>query len=241
MKHLSLTFACVFLLSAFFANAQEYDQTLRGIVRDADTGQLLEGVSIFLEGTDRGCITDSLGAFRMDDISIGRYSLSISFIGYQTIELSPVILDSGKETVLEISLEETASLLQSVVVSAPQSKTTTQCPTVSVLTNEETLRFPATFDDPARLVMSLAGVAGDNDQANGLSIRGNSPNGMQWQLEGLEIVNPNHTPNAGTFSDRITQNGGGVNILSVQLLDASYFYKGAFLPNSAMPYPASWT
>lgn len=228
MKYLSLSFACIFLLSAFVANAQEYDQTLRGLVRDADTGQLLEGVSILLEGTDRGCITDSLGAFRMDDISIGRYSLSISFIGYQTIELSPVILDSGKETVLEISLEETTSLLQSVVVSAPQSKTTTQCPTVAVLTNEETLRFPATFDDPARLVMSLAGVAGDNDQANGLSIRGNAPNGMQWQLEGLEIVNPNHTPNAGTFSDRITQNGGGVNILSVQLLDASYFYKGAF-------------
>lgn len=228
MKLFTYLFVLVFLLSCGDILGQEYQQTIRGSVRDADNQQLLEGVSILVLGTDLGCVSDSLGNFALNKVPIGRHALRVSYIGYQTLVINPVILESGKETILEITLEASTSLLQSVVVSAAESQFSTACPTVRVLTNEETLKFPATFDDPARMVMSLPGVAGDNDQANGLSIRGNSPNGMQWQLEGLEIVNPNHTPNAGTFSDRITQNGGGVNILSVQLLDASYFYTGAF-------------
>ena len=67
------------------------------------------------------------------------------------------------------------------------------------------------------------GVVSDNDQANHLVIRGNSPNALSWRLEGVEIVNPNHLSNAGTFGDRATQNGGGVNILSAQMLGNSDF------------------
>ncbi|KAA3636120.1 MAG: TonB-dependent receptor [Bacteroidetes bacterium] len=228
MKLFTYLFVFVFLLSGADIIGQEYHQTIRGSIRDADNQQLLEGVSILVLDTDLGGVSDSLGNFTLPNIPIGRHALRVSYIGYHTLVINPVILESGKETILEITLEASTSVLQSVVVSAAENQFSTACPTVRVLTNEETLKFPATFDDPARMVMSLAGVANDNDQANGLSIRGNSPNGMQWQLEGLEIVNPNHTPNAGTFSDRITQNGGGVNILSVQMLDASYFYTGAF-------------
>jgi len=47
-------------------------------------------------------------------------------------------------------------------------------------------------------------------------------------LEGAEIVNPNHLSNAGTFANRPTQSGGGVNILSAQVLGNSNFYTGAF-------------
>lgn len=228
MKCFSYAFTVIFLLFTVITNAQEFNQTLRGSVRDGDTQQLMEGVSVQLEGSDKGAVSDSLGNFRIENIPIGKYSLKLSFVGYKTVELSPVILESGKETVLDFVMVEATSVLGTAVIRAPGSNYRTNCPTVHTITTEETLRYPATFDDPARYIMSQPGIAGDNDQGNGLSVRGNSPNGILWQLEGLEIVNPNHTPNAGTFSDRITQNGGGVNILSVQLLDASNFYAGAF-------------
>jgi hypothetical protein len=96
------------------------------------------------------------------------------------------------------------------------------------MTVEEQFRFPATFFDPARVAMSFPGVAGENDGTNIISVRGNSPNALKWRLEGVEIVNPNHTANAGTFSDRPTQAAGGVNILSAQLLSTSSFLTGAF-------------
>lgn len=96
----------------------------------------------------------------------------------------------------------------------------------SQFTVEEIYRLPGTFYDPARLVALLPGVVQTNDQANHLSVRGNTPNANLWRLNGLAIVNPNHTANAGTFYDFPTLNGGGVNAISAQILDNSGFFSG---------------
>ncbi len=227
---LRYAFLTSFLGLAFFASAQEQalKQTLRGTVLDADNHQPLVGATLTLVSTSMGTTTDALGVFRLEGTPVGRYQLQISYVGYTTQTIPEVLVESGKETVVEIELQERIQEVGEVVVRAARSDATMACPTVRSLSVEETLRFPATFYDPARLAATFAGVVGDNDQANGLSVRGNSPNGMVWRLEGLDIVNPNHTPNAGTFSDRTTQNGGGVNILSAQLLDLTHFYAGPF-------------
>ena len=99
-------------------------------------------------------------------------------------------------------------------------------PLAQSFTVEEVYRLPSTFYDPARLVALLPGVVQSNDQANHLSVRGNSPNANLWRLNGLAIVNPNHTANAGTFYDFPALNGGGVNAISAQMLDNSGFIAG---------------
>lgn len=99
-------------------------------------------------------------------------------------------------------------------------------PLAQSFTIEEVYRLPGTFYDPARLVALLPGVVQTNDQANHLSVRGNTPNANLWRLNGLAIVNPNHTANAGTFYDFPTLNGGGVNAISAQMLDNSGFLAG---------------
>jgi hypothetical protein len=218
----------IFLLFSTLSNAQSYTQTVRGKVIDVDTRQPLIGANVLLLGADKGTATDTLGRYRLEQAPAGRYRLQVSYIGYDTLIVPEVLVESGKEVVLDLELSESSTQLGEVVVRASRSDLRTYSPTVRTLTIEETLRFPATFFDPARLATNSAGVVNDNDQTNGMSIRGNSPNGMVWRLEGVDIVNPNHTPNAGTFSDRVTRNGGGVNILSAQLLGTSYFFTGAF-------------
>ncbi|MGB3799268.1 MAG: hypothetical protein WA952_05590 [Lewinella sp.] len=99
-------------------------------------------------------------------------------------------------------------------------------PLAQAFTIEEVRRLPATFYDPARLIALLPGVVQTNDQANHLSVRGNTPNANLWRLNGLAVVNPNHTANAGTFYDLPTLNGGGTNALSAQVLDNSAFLSG---------------
>lgn len=99
-------------------------------------------------------------------------------------------------------------------------------PLAQSFTIEEVYRLPSTFYDPARLVGLLPGVVQSNDQANHLSVRGHSPNNNLWRLNGLAVVNPNHTANAGTFYDFPTLNGGGVNAISAQILDNSGFLAG---------------
>ncbi len=221
-------FFLLFALPSFLIS-QTPAQTIRGKITDADTGQPLPGATVLLSNTEMGSVTDTTGRYRLPEVPVGRYQLEVRYVGYENLLLPEVLVESGKEVVLNIELKESPARLQEVEVTASRSDIRVPHPvSVKALTVEQTRRFPATFYDPARLAYLFPGTVNDNDQANGLAIRGNSPNSLIWRLEGVDIVNPNHTPNAGTFSDRITRNGGGVNILSAQMLGTSHFYTGAF-------------
>ncbi|MFN4145927.1 MAG: carboxypeptidase-like regulatory domain-containing protein [Runella sp.] len=225
-KKLTISILCCIFCHTFPLFSQSpLTQTLRGTIVDADNSRPLTGATVKLFNTEIGGITDDKGQFRFSDVPIGRYALQISNVGYETLIIPEISLDASKEKVLEISLKESATSLAETVVrtSRPVAQNSVQAITI-----EQTLRYAATFYDPARLATSFPGVIAANDQANNLVVRGNSPVGMQWRLEGIEIVNPNHLSNAGTFSDRPTQSGGGTNILSAQLMERADFLTGAF-------------
>lgn len=213
------------LLCVSFAFSQSPTSTIRGTITDNDTGLPLSAATISIPATEQGTQSDNEGHFRFESLTIGRYSITISFVGYETLVINEILLEAGKEQVLPIKLAPSGIQLQSAEVQGDRAQAVNS---VNAITPEQTLRYAATYMDPARVAASFPGVAVANDQANGLVIRGNSPNSMQWRLEGVEIVNPNHLSNAGNASDRPTQTGGGVNILSTQLLATSYLYTGAF-------------
>ncbi len=209
--------------------AQEPVQTLRGKVADAHTLQPLAGATLTLHPGGWGAVSDSTGRFRLVHIPVGRYDLSVRFMGYGTLILPELLLESGKELTLDLYLLPQSTVMDEVVVRAPRRG----APLIGsgneqVFTTEETRRFPAAFYDPARVAVSMAGVANVHDGANGIAVRGNSPNGIAWRLEGVDIVNPNHLPNAGTLSDQASIYGGGVNIMSAQLLADTRLLSGAF-------------
>lgn len=216
------------VMSACSLYAQTPGQTIRGKVIDAVTQQPLKGASLTLNFNLKSTSTDSNGIFRFDNVPVGRYRLQVSFVGYDTLVVAELLLESGRERVLDLPLRLAINSLEGIVVTAAPLELTAISPSVRSISNETTLRFPATFFDPARTAITFPGVVNSNDQANGLNIRGNSPNSMIWRLEGADIINPNHTSNAGTFSDRISTSAGGVNMLSTQLMGNSGFYTGAF-------------
>ncbi|CAN5402399.1 TonB-dependent receptor [soil metagenome] len=74
-------------------------ETIRGRVVDAATGEPLPGVSILIEGTDRGVATDPDGAFELEVPSLEETNLVVTYIGYQR---QVVNLDGRSE--LEIAL-----------------------------------------------------------------------------------------------------------------------------------------
>jgi len=80
------------------------------------------------------------------------------------------------------------------------------------------LSYPASFDDPSRLLMKFPGFTTLNDQSNFIIFNGMPPHYTKWSLYGAEIVNPNHLSNAGTITDRTSRSAGGVNMLSGQVI-----------------------
>ncbi len=219
-----LAFAFLFFQQAM---AQPPMATLTGQVVSARTLEPLPGASlallpgnVSLTGT-----TDSSGHFRIAAIPVGHYALRVTAVGHDTLEVPELWLRAGKQNVQRIELGPSSGQLGSVTVSAMARERMSPLG-VQPFTVEQSLRWAATFHDPARLVSAMPGVATTNDEANHLSIRGNSPNANTWLLEGVEIVNPNHTGNAGTATDLPTLSGGGVTLLSAQMLGPSQLLTG---------------
>lgn len=232
MKRAIFTFLllvhCCFL---HFATAQ-ITQTIRGRITDATTNKPLSGASVQIgEMQDSPAtsqlpktVSDTEGVFRLEKIPVGRYALQVSFVGFETVSVSELLLESGKEMVLDIPLNSLAINVNEVTVTGQRVR---EVSPVNGIRNERLSRFPATFNDPARLLTYLPGAATDNDQGNNISVRGSTPNMNQWYLEGAEIVNPNHLSNAGTASDRATVNGGGVLIPGFNVMESTQVYKGS--------------
>jgi Carboxypeptidase regulatory-like domain/TonB-dependent Receptor Plug Domain len=212
-----------FTASSYAQN--ELTQTLRGQVLDAVTNAPIPSATVILSKKNDATTTDTEGVFRFEKTAVGRYDVSVRCIGFQSVMLANVVVESGKETVLDLKLTASTTLLDSFEVRS----TTTEIAKIGLAqsVNMETLqRLPANFNDVARMLTTVAGVSAESDGANHISVRGLTPNALQWFLEGAEIVNPNHLSNAATQGDRATQNGGGVSIFSTQVLERADFYKG---------------
>ena len=200
-------------------------QIIRGWVQDQDIRTPVAFATLKLIGKDTiYTVADSAGLFRTPPIATGRYTLLISSVGYKTRQLSNLLVESGKELVLTIELEEDITGETAVVLRSGPNKALplNQLATVSarMFSVEETRRFAAGINDPSRIAVAFPGVAASGD-GNALIIRGNAPNGLLWRMEGIDIPNPNHFSRVGT-------SGGGISILSAQLLANSDFMTGAF-------------
>jgi len=215
-------------LSIIATNAQEiFTQTIRGTVVDAVTGYALLGANVILLDSDPivGTSTDLNGNFYLENIAVGRQGIEVRYIGYANKIIPTLFLSSGKETQVHVTMEENAMDMKEVVVRYVKRKETAQNEMALVSSRtfsvEETERFAGSLGDPARMVANYAGVMTHNDSRNDIIIRGNSPLGVQWRLEGVEIPNPNHFGALGTT-------GGPVSMVNNNLLMNSDFLTGAF-------------
>lgn len=206
---------------------QDLTQTVRGTVTDKITGFPLPGATVIIPGTSPiiGTTTDADGLFRLNQVPVGKHIIRVSFLGYNEFVLPSLSVNSGKEVVLQIQLEESVIMGKEVVIEATddRNKPLNEMAVVSArtFTVEETQKYAAAVNDPSRMATSFSGIVSTDDGNNQISIRGNAPNGLLWRMEGIEIPNPNHFANVGTT-------GGGISILSLQLMGNSDFYTGAF-------------
>lgn len=202
-------------------------QVVRGKITDIDSQEELIGATIQVVGSNPiiGTTTDIQGNFRLNEVPLGRVSLKVDYIGYESQTLPNIVVTSGKEVILNIRMQESALRLQEVVVTANDAhgEPINEMALVSsrAISIEEMSRMTAGFNDPALITTNFAGVANSGDGGNDIIVRGNSPKYMQWRLEGMPITNPNHFADQNAVS-------GTTSALNSNLLATSDFYTGAF-------------
>ncbi len=202
-------------------SAAQHHQRITGIVTDRDTYTPLDGVTVTTPDGAIQAMTDATGRFEIRDVPVGKYILYISRTGYQRQSIPEVLVTSAKEVVLHIQMEENGAM-QEVMVTA-RKREAHEMAVVSARTFDiqETERYAGSRADPARMASNFAGVQGADDSRNDIIVRGNSPQGLLWRLEDLNIPNPNHFAVTGTT-------GGPVSMLNNKTLGSSIFLTGAF-------------
>lgn len=227
---ISYRFRSLLLLSLLWLSLPawaQYTQTLRGVVIDALTEMPLPGATVIILGSDPlvGVTTDINGGFRFEEMPIGRVDIGVTMIGYKPAAIHNLLLSTGREMVVEIKLEEQVYQLEDVVIRPEQRKDQpmNEMALVSArsFTIEETERYAGSLGDPSRMASNFAGVSSPSDQRNDIVIRGNSPLGLLWRIDGIEVPNPNHFGSMGST-------GGPISMLNNNLLTNSDFYTGAF-------------
>jgi hypothetical protein len=227
MHRTCFAFILVIMLSPNLS-AQEITQTIKGTVFDNETNTPLVGATVVIKESNplKGSTTDLDGKFRLENVPVGRYSLLISYLGYETVTVPEILVTSSKEVIINTGLQQSGIKMNGVTISGntEKSKPLNTMASISArsFTVEETRRYAGGLDDPARLASSFAGVAMSSINDNGIVIRGNSAKGVAWRLEGVDIPNPNH------FAGANVAGGGIVTVFSSQMLANSDFYTGAF-------------
>lgn len=233
LRYVATIFSSLLLLISIHTNSTAQTTTPMQVVR----GKVLDGeskaplfavvVALFKDSTViGGASTNENGEFKITNVPVGKYRLRASYIGYLSFTANTVEVTSAKETFMNIDLNESAITIKDVVITANggvKYAVNNDMATVSARTFsiEEANRYAGSRGEPGRMASNFAGVNGSNDSRNDIVVRGNSPLGIVWRLEGVDIPNPNHfTINGNT--------GGTVSILNNKSLANSDFLTGAF-------------
>lgn len=216
---------CLILVSQTI-QAQNNLQTIKGTVLDKQSLSPIIGASITVLNTNplQGGSTNVDGKFSIANVAPGRYDIKVTYVGYKELVLPSVVVTSGKEVALDIYMEENVKKLKEAVVKGNQKhRTLNEMSSVSARTfsMEEVNRYAGGRSDPARLAANFAGVSTPDDSRNDIVIRGNSPTGVLWRIEGMNVPNPNHFSTVGTT-------GGPVSALNTNMLKSSDFFTSAF-------------
>jgi hypothetical protein len=226
IRNLTLNF---FLISVFFfvlsPHASAQTSTISGTVLDSEARYPLPGAYVQIS-TLEGFMTptDMDGRFSFADVPIGRHVVKLSFMGYESRTIDGIVLMSGRPVVLEVKMSESVFSIAAAEVTATKTgEVMNEMATVSAraFTVEETDRYAGSRGDPARMASNFAGVQGADDSRNDIVVRGNSPSGVLWRIEGVDLTNPNHFSVPGT-------GGGPVAIINNKTLANSDFFTAAF-------------
>lgn len=214
--------------------AQQMVQTVKGRVLDDVSDQPLVGVAVVVNNSGyHTTYSDIDGYYNVPNVPVGRITILFSSIGMETIYMENISLNAGKELVMNVKMREDVLVVQELVITAERDKlrpvnemASVSARTFSVADAE---RYAGAMSDISRMAQNFAGVGTPSDSSNDIVVRGNSPFGLLWRMEGVDIYNPNHFADGGAT-------GGAISMLNVNTLSNSDFYTSAFPAEYANAY-----
>ncbi|MFM2047916.1 MAG: hypothetical protein RI955_462 [Bacteroidota bacterium] len=196
----SIFFSIVLVCSIFTANAQSKSSDIKGFVYDKSTGEPMIFTTVFLAGTQLGSQTDINGYFYIRKVPLGKYTLMITAVGYDS-SITPVTVANEDMINQRIYLQKRSRQLKQIKISGRKTDNLTQVQIGQITVTPNQIRqLPSVGGEPdlAQYLQIIPGVVSSGDQGGQLYIRGGSPVQNRIMLDGMTIYNPFHS--LGLFS-----------------------------------------
>ena len=209
-----ILFVC-FFLTGVLAIAQ--NAVIKGFTYDESTGETLPYCTIQLMGTSFGALSDVTGAFLINKIPAGTYTVKVSQLGY--IDLLDTVVISGNVTITKrYSISPNSQTLDAVQIVGENTRKEQETRTsVISVTPKDMSKMPAIGGQPdfAQYLQVLPGIISTGDQGGQLYVRGGTPVQNMLLLDGVILFNPFHS--IGIFS-----------VFDMDIMSSADVYTGGF-------------
>ncbi|MFN9110784.1 MAG: carboxypeptidase regulatory-like domain-containing protein, partial [Bacteroidota bacterium] len=177
----SALLSIIFILSTTYIFAQNNQkesntagiktQTIRGRLMDEVSKSPISSASIVIISVNPqlGVKSDEQGYFKITNVPLGRHTIKVSYVGYEPLVTPDIMVTAGKEVIMDLSLTESITKLQEVVISYDRKKdptvTNNDMATVSSrsFNIDDTKKYAGALGDPSRMAANFAGVIAGND------------------------------------------------------------------------------
>ena len=219
---LSLFVIGLFVTNSIFAGDISKSGTIKGVLVDDETKSPLAGANVEILDHGLGAATDAEGHYMINNVPVGSYALRFSYLGYETVTRTDIIVRSSRITFVNDALKLSVLETEAIVVNAGYFAKIEGEPTSTTnFTAEEIRRAPGSAGDVSRIIYGLPSVAKVNDTKNSLIVRGGSALENGFYVDNIEINNINHFPEQGS-------SGGPIGMLNVDFIEDVNFYTGGF-------------
>jgi len=161
---------------------------ITGTITDKESGEPVVGASVLLVGTQRGAMTDFDGKFTITQVEPGTYTMRISNIGYNVLEVDNVPVKADITSEQSFTLEkETTDLQKTIKVVGRQDQLQVfETANQTTITREEIQQKPVTTVD--ELLTQVAGVV--TNTSGEVFIRGGRAGEVSYIVDGVPINDP---------------------------------------------------
>ena len=216
-----LFFILVTLSFEMFAQAG----TIKGRISNEINNNSIKGAAILIENTEIGTTSDENGNYLLDNLTPGNYTITVSFLGFESTVFYDINVPTNKFVTLDITLlEETSSLDEIQLEVSPFKKSKESPINLQKISAEEIYRNPGGNRDISKVIQILPGVGSTVSFRNDIIVRGGAPNENRFYLDGIEVPNINHFATQGS-------SGGPVGMINVNFIKNVEFYSGTFPAN----------
>lgn len=196
---LAILSVCLFWITSAIPVSSQ-NASVKGVVYEKTSGEPVIFTNVYLYKTQYGAQTDVNGFFVIPVIPAGKYTLMITYLGYDTLSME-IDLAKGQQLIQKLYLDKATYNLQGVNVVAESQEAVNEVRTsVITVTPKKIAQIPTVGGTPdlAQYLQVMPGVIFTGDQGGQLYIRGGSPVQNKVLLDGMIVYNPFHS--IGLFS-----------------------------------------